>query len=81
MYIFFLRPDAGGEHVVMWITGCAFLLFGFATIAEGIVIGNLNRQALKPKATVNPVEKEIPETTTKNASLPENGTPTQDSRN
>lgn len=59
VYIFLRKPDAGGEHVVMWVTGCAFILFGAATLFEGLIIGRLNREARNAKTNDSKPSKEI----------------------
>ena len=50
LYIFFNKPDDIGEHVVMIVTGCAFIVFGLSTAVEGIAVGQGNRRARKVAA-------------------------------
>ncbi|MCM1068225.1 MAG: DUF308 domain-containing protein [Muribaculaceae bacterium] len=45
IYIFMRKPDTAGETVDLIVTGCGFILFGAATVLEGLTIGNLNRRA------------------------------------
>lgn len=59
VYIFLLKPDTGGEHVIMWVTGCAFILFGAATLLEGLIIGRLNREARNAKTNDSKPAKDI----------------------
>ena len=47
IYIFTHIPESGNEHIVMSVTGIAFIVFGFFTIIEGTAIGQVNRQTMK----------------------------------
>lgn len=45
IYIFMRRPDTPGETIDLILTGSGFILFGAATIIEGLILGNVRRQA------------------------------------
>lgn len=47
IYIIMRRPDVAGETVDLVLTGSCFILFGLATIIEGLTLGNVRRKALK----------------------------------
>ena len=47
IFIFMRKPDTPGEHVIMLVTGIAFMFFGLFTIVEGVLVGKVNRQTMK----------------------------------
>lgn len=47
VFVFLRRPDEIGEHVVMIVSGCSFLVFGLATLVEGIAVGQSNRNRVR----------------------------------
>ena len=47
LYIFLRKPDTGGEHIIMLVTGISFIVFGAVTMIEGSIIGRNNHRTLK----------------------------------
>lgn len=47
IFIFMRKPDTAGETADLVVTGAGFILFGIASVMEGLTIGNLNRRARK----------------------------------
>lgn len=47
IFIFMHKPDTAGEITDLIITGSGFMLFGVASMLEGLTIGSVRRRALK----------------------------------
>lgn len=57
IFIFMREPDTNGETTDMLLSGTAFVLFGAATIAEGLIVGNNNRNILKAQQSKDEAPK------------------------
>lgn len=72
LFVFLRKPDEIGEHIIMIVSGCAFLVFGAATLIEGVAVGQSNRNKLRESrhSSVEAPAPELPATSSDKHTTP-----------